>query len=309
MVGSSDESGRLHGCRDEAATNYEAPPADANASSRSAWDNSACKYTCAALCRYFDAWASSSCSCLIDDGDTRWPSPNATITLQPGTTLVVQGRATSGGGALAAAAGRTLLSARIVSAGGTVVGGSSAALVLRHVAMMGQTARADELGNLGDGGAINAQRSNLTVEFCVRVCPYPSPGPALTLPAAAVAQVFRGNHADSGGAIAASGQRISIRDSVFENNTALSSGGALFVTGLPMGSDAGRSAIAGQKPRHPSPPPPPPPPPGGTALEVRGCAFTNNSAATYGGGLFIKNDQLLERFVCTSLRSALFLWS
>ena len=44
-------------------------------------------------------------------------------------------------------------------------------------------------------------------------------------------------------------------------------------------------------------------------LEVRGCAFTNNSAATYGGGLFIKNDQLLERFVCTSLRSALFLWS
>ena len=109
--------------------------------------------------------------------------------------------------------------------------------------------------------------------------------------------MFRGNHADSGGAIAASGQRISIRDSVFENNTALSSGGALFVTGLPMGSDVARSAIAGQKP-------PPPPPPGGTALEVRGCAFTNNSAATYGGGLFIKNDQLLERFVRTPLRSA-----
>lgn len=34
----------------------------------------------------------------------------------------------------------------------------------------------------------------------------------------------------------------------------------------------------------------------GTALVVRGCAFRNNSATDYGGAVFIKNDEMLERF-------------
>jgi len=34
----------------------------------------------------------------------------------------------------------------------------------------------------------------------------------------------------------------------------------------------------------------------GSSLVVTGCAFLNNTAANYGGGVYIKNDQLLERF-------------
>lgn len=166
-------------------------------SQASAFNNSGCIYSCETLCAHF-ALDCAVTRCLIDgsSGGERWPATNATISVAAGAALMIQGRASG-----LTPLGRSLLLGRIE---GTAAGGAT--VVLRHTAMVALSARSDSIGNIGDGGAVNLQRANLTVECCL----------------------FRHNRADDGGAIAASGQ-IKITDSVFENNTGIYGGGGTFL--------------------------------------------------------------------------------
>lgn len=153
--------------------------------------------------------------------------------------------------------------------------------------MVSLHATSDSLGNFGDGGALRVLRSNLTIEH----------------------SVFAHNRADGGGAVKASGT-IRIFNTLFKNNTvrntigscvgvavavmrtvdckqfvqALDSGGAIYATGL-LGSSL--QQLQGARVTHDSI---------GSSIVLNGCAFLNNTAANYGGGLYVKNDQVLERF-------------
>lgn len=66
-------------------------------------------------------------------------------------------------------------------------------------------------------------------------------------------------------------KKVTVTGTIFENNTALSSGGAMYVSGRPDSSGQGATAS-------------------GTTLVLKGSAFRNNTAFDYGGAVYIKND-------------------